>query len=148
MEDAAGPAASGTETVLVVEDDQEVRTVACDTLRRHGYVVLEAGTPDKALIICEQHPGHIQLLLTDVVMPGMNGYELANHALPLRPDIRVAYMSGYTRDFGSRDRTQGPAGAFIQKPFTPEALARKVREALDAAPTGSAATGKSLRPAR
>ena len=148
MEDAAAPAASGTETVLVVEDDQEVLTVACDTLRRHGYVVLEAGTPDKALIICEQHPGPIQLLLTDVVMPGMNGYELANQALPLRPDIRVAYMSGYTRDFGSRDRTQGPAGAFIQKPFTPEALARKVREALDAAPTGSAAAGKSLRPAR
>jgi two-component system cell cycle sensor histidine kinase/response regulator CckA len=147
-EHAAGPAASGTETVLIVEDDQQVRTVACDTLRRHGYLALEAGTPEKALSICAEHPGPIHLLLTDVVMPAMNGYELANLVMPLRPDIRVAYMSGYTRDFGSRDRTQGPTGAFIQKPFTPEALARKVREALDAAAAGNGAAGKSHRPAR
>ena len=74
-------------------------------------------------------------------MPGMNGYELATHAVALRSEIRVAYMSGYVRDFGARHGTQGPAGAFIQKPFTPEGLARKVREALDGAPVRSASVG-------
>ncbi len=142
MENTAAPAAPGSETILVVEDDQEVRTVACEILRSRSYVVLEAATPDKALNICEHYPGPIQLLLADVVMPGMNGYELASRAAPLRPDIRIAYMSGYTRDFGFRLGTPGPVGAFIQKPFTPEALVRKVREALDAALAGTTSAVK------
>ena len=129
----AAPARSlrGTETVLVVEDEQQVRKVACGILRRNGYVVLDAGSPGEALLVCERHPERIHLLVTDVIMPHMNGPELASRLLALRPDLRVLCMSGYTDDAVARHRVVEQGMAFLQKPFTPELLARRVREVLD-----------------
>jgi PAS domain S-box-containing protein len=141
-EDPATAPPAGGETVLVVEDEKEVRALACDVLRRHRYMVLEAPSPEVAMRICERYPGPIQLLLTDVVMPGLSGRELADRVAPLRPEMRIVYMSGYTDD------VTGPhgvleSGAFIPKPFTPTVLARKVRQVLDA-PGPGPASGRDL----
>ncbi|HET7875871.1 MAG TPA: ATP-binding protein [Methylomirabilota bacterium] len=131
--DAVAPArpasTSGGETVLVVDDDQEVRALACEVLRRHRYVVLEAPTPAEALAIAGQHKEAIDLLITDVVMPGMSGRQLAEQIAPIRPDTRIMYMSGYTDDVIGKHGVLA-AGAFIQKPFTPSRLVDKVREVL------------------
>jgi PAS domain S-box-containing protein len=116
-------------TLLVVEDEDMVRTVACDALRRFGYQVLEAADGAEALEVCEQHPGPIALMLTDVVIPQMSGRELATRARRLRPDLRVVYMSGYTHDVIDPG-SLGPGTFFLQKPFTLSALARKVHEVL------------------
>jgi len=124
-------AARGTETVLVVEDEAPVRSVARQVLERHGYTVLEAPSAEAALDLATRYSGAIHLLLTDVVMPGLNGRELATRLADLRPDARVIFMSGYTDDAVTRHGVLEPGSAYVQKPFTPDAIARKVREVLD-----------------
>jgi signal transduction histidine kinase/ActR/RegA family two-component response regulator len=121
----------GSETILLVEDEEQLRVVTRGILRRNGYHVLEACDGAEALRKCQQHEEPIQLLLTDVVMPEMSGRELADHVLPMRPDIRVLYMSGYTEDAIVHHRVLAPGIALLQKPITPESLLRKVREVLD-----------------
>jgi PAS domain S-box-containing protein len=122
----------GTETILLVEDEDQVRAVARGILTRHGYKVIEAGTPGEALLSCEQHTGTIDLLLTDVVMPKMSGPELAKRLAVGRPEMRVLCMSGYTDDSIVRHGVLEAHFAFLQKPITPDTLTRKVREVLDA----------------
>jgi CheY-like chemotaxis protein len=123
----------GSEKILVVEDDERVRTLACTILRKYGYHALEAQSGGDAFLLCEQDEATIHLLLTDMVMPRMSGRELAKRLLIVRPQMRVLYMSGYTSDAALRQSTHDSTIAFLQKPITPEALARKVRETLDAA---------------
>src|SRR5439155_678671 len=136
-ERAAAPAqartrpARGTETVLVVEDEAPVRNVARQVLERHGYTVLEAPSAEAALDIATRYSGAIHLLLTDVVMPGLNGRELASRLADLRPDARVIFMSGYTDDAVTRHGVLEPGSAYVQKPFTPDSIARRVREVFD-----------------
>jgi two-component system cell cycle sensor histidine kinase/response regulator CckA len=122
----------GSETVLLVEDDDQVRAVACNILRRQGYTVIDARDASEALSQCAQHAGAIHLLLSDVVMPQMSGPELARRIVQSRPEMKVLCMSGYTDDSIVRHGVLDAALAFIQKPFTPESLSRKVREVLDA----------------
>jgi two-component system, cell cycle sensor histidine kinase and response regulator CckA len=122
----------GSETILLVEDEAQVRAVARGILERQGYVVIEAANGAEALRSCEEHGGAIDLLLTDVVMPEMSGPELARHLEAERPLMKILCMSGYTDDAVVRHGALGAGIAFIQKPFTPDTLARKVREVLDA----------------
>jgi signal transduction histidine kinase/GAF domain-containing protein len=121
----------GTETVLLVEDQDEVRQVAREILRRYGYDVIETRSPGEAVLACERHPRAIHLLLTDVVMPKMNGRELAGRLLLLRPNLRVLYMSGYTDDAIVHHGVLDSNVAYLQKPLVPITLARRVREVLD-----------------
>jgi two-component system cell cycle sensor histidine kinase/response regulator CckA len=121
----------GSETVIVVEDVAAVRTVAREMLGRHGYRVLEAADGDTALRLAAKHQGPIHLLLTDVVMPDVSGRELADQLAALRPGMRVLFMSGYTDDAVVRHGVLQEGIAYLQKPFTPDTLARKVREVLD-----------------
>ena len=123
----------GTETVLLVEDEELVREMATEILRDSGYQVLEARHGHEALTLGRQHSGAIHLMLTDVVMPQMSGRELAEQLTPLRREMKVLYMSGYTDDAIVHHGVLEEGTAFIGKPFTPSALARKVRETLDAA---------------
>jgi CheY-like chemotaxis protein len=121
----------GTETILLVEDEEQVRVIALNILRRQGYQVISAQNAGEALLICERHPGAIDLLLTDVVMPQMSGPELAKRLGQTRPDMRVLCMSGYTDDSIVRHGVLETGVAFVQKPITPALLSRKVREVLD-----------------
>jgi CheY-like chemotaxis protein len=123
----------GTETVLLVEDAAAVRAVARQALARQGYTVLEAADGTEALQIAASHPGPIHLLLTDVVMPGLSGRQLSDQLTLLRPDTRVLYTSGYTDDAVVRHGVLEAGIAYLQKPFTVDGLARKVREVLDRA---------------
>ena len=122
---------TGTETILLAEDQDEVRFVACESLRRFGYHVLEARNAGEALLICESHPLPIHLLVTDVVMPKMNGRELAQRLLKIRPELEVLYMSGYTDNAIVHHGILDPDVAYVQKPLVPDAFARRVREVLD-----------------
>ncbi len=130
----AGAGAAGPETLMLVEDDPAVRTVARVTLRRHGYTVLEASDALSALRVQAANPGPIALLVTDVVMPGMSGRELADQLREFRPGLRVLFVSGYADNAVLRHGVLEPGLNYLQKPFTPDELARKVREVLDARP--------------
>jgi PAS domain S-box-containing protein len=121
---------SGYETVLLVEDEAMIRTMVGTFLRLHGYLVLEARDGPDALRVAREHAGPIHLLLTDVVMPGMSGREVAERLLSVRRDLKVLYMSGYTSEAMAHHGLSDAATEFIQKPFTPNALAQKVSETL------------------
>ena len=121
----------GSETVLIAEDEPGVLTLVCDTLRTHGYTVLEARNGKEALAISQRYQGPIHLLLTDVVMPQMNGREVSERLLLVRPDVKVLYMSGYTDDAVLRHGVVANGVDFLPKPFTPGAVARTVRKMLD-----------------
>lgn len=123
---------AGTETILLVEDEDQIRAVARGILRKHGYKVIEARDADEALRLCESHPGTIHLLVTDVVMPHMGGPELAKRVAQARPDVKVLCMSGYTDDALIRHGAIDAGIAYLQKPITPDRLAQKVRAVLDA----------------
>jgi len=123
----------GQETVLLVEDEDIVRDLACRVLSENGYTVLEAHDGREALLICEKYGGPIHLLVTDVVMPGgMSGRQVAERLRTLRPDVKVLYMSGYTDDTIVHHDVLEPGMAFLQKPFMPDILLHKVREVIDA----------------
>jgi CheY-like chemotaxis protein len=122
----------GSETILLVEDEDQVRTLVRGVLRRHGYRVLDARTPAEAIGISEQHAAAIDLLLTDVVMPQMSGRKLADVLQPQRPAMRILYVSGYTDNTIIHHGVLDPGIAFLQKPLTPVTLLRKIREVLDA----------------
>jgi PAS domain S-box-containing protein len=128
------PAPRGTETVLLVEDAAAVRAVTKQMLERQGYTVLEAPDGEAGLRLARRHRGVIHLLLTDVVMPRIGGRELAEQLARLRPDVKVLYASGYTDDSVVRHGILESGTAYLQKPFSPESLARKVRDVLDAPP--------------
>jgi PAS domain S-box-containing protein len=132
--DAAGASdpGAGTETVLLVEDEDPVRALAHEMLTSQGYRVLEAASGADALALAARHPGAIDLLVTDVVMPGMDGGELVHHLTTARPHLRVLYISGYSDDALMREGVSEADCAFLQKPFTCEAFVVKVRAVLDA----------------
>ncbi len=132
--DPVGGPPRGSETVLLVEDAEGIRKLAHEILRLSGYSVLEATTCEDALAIGRQHPGPIHLLITDVVMPQMDGRQLARQLAPLRPEMPVLYISGYTDDAIVHHGVLDLGQAFLQKPFTVDALTRKVRDVLDSVP--------------
>ncbi|HSL47701.1 MAG TPA: response regulator [Candidatus Deferrimicrobiaceae bacterium] len=127
---ASGTRLRGSETVLLVEDDESLRTLAREILTVQGYAVLEAASPREALRIHQTHERRIDLLLTDVVMPEMNGQQLADHLKIARPDMAVLFMSGYTGAALTQLGGTEFAGHLLQKPFTPDGLSRRVREVL------------------
>jgi CheY-like chemotaxis protein len=120
----------GHETVLIVEDQAEVREYAAAALRAYGYQVMEAANAEEALLVCEREGERIDLILTDVVMPGLSGRELADRLKTLRPGIKVLFMSGHTDDIMVHHGVLRKEAEFIQKPFGPAQLAMKVREML------------------
>ncbi|MFW6089320.1 MAG: ATP-binding protein, partial [Gemmatimonadota bacterium] len=128
----------GTETILVVEDEVPVRDVVLRSLRTRGYEVLEAEDGAAALALLESHEGDIDLLLTDVVLPGIGGRELAERVVELRPDVRILFMSGYTDDVILHHNLRSADFDLLQKPFTAITLAAKVREVFDRPPPGGA----------
>jgi PAS domain S-box-containing protein len=127
------PVPRGTETVLLVEDEEAVRTLCRIALESQGYAVLAAGSGSEALAALDRHAGPIHLLVADVVMPNMSGRELADAARARLPGLRVMYVSGYTDDAVVRHGVREATDAFLQKPFTPLGLVRKVRAVLDGA---------------
>ncbi len=128
----SGPMPRGGETILVAEDDEAVRNLTIRVLEQTGYTVLGSPNPEDALEQARRHPGDVHLVLTDVVMPQMSGRELAERITQTRPGVKVLYMSGYTDDIIVRHDVLDPGIEFIQKPFLPSSLVRRVREALEA----------------
>jgi len=127
----------GTETVLLVEDDDQLRHFTAQILRDQGYTVLEAESGAEALLLSQRHLGPIQLMLTDIVMLEMNGYVLAERLRPSRSDTVVQFMSGYQSDAIWNDGPMPKDTSIVIKPFTPEQLLHKIREALDAKENGT-----------
>jgi CheY-like chemotaxis protein len=123
-------APKGSEIILVVEDEDAVRKLARVVLEASGYVVLDARNGREGLALCEVHPGPIDLLVTDVVMPELGGRELAQGALKLRPGMKVVFLSGHTQDVILKEGVE-KGTAFLRKPFAPVELAQKVRDILD-----------------
>ena len=137
-QDARPPAAGrGSETILIVEDEDMVRALASRGLREHGYTVLEARHGAEALLELESRPAGIDLVISDVVMPEMGGRELGRRLASIRPTLPVLYISGYTGEDVIQRGLLEPGAPFQQKPFAPDGLARKVREMLDAAGSGA-----------
>jgi PAS domain S-box-containing protein len=128
---AAPRTLQGTETILLVEDEVQLRALGNQILTKSGYNVIVATDPSHALVICEKYEGPIHHLLTDVVMPMMNGRELAERAASLRPSMKVLYVSGYTDNTIVHHGVLDEGVAFLQKPITPDALRRKVRDVFD-----------------
>ena len=129
--DAAQVGVDGCETILLVEDEDSLRRMAARTLAKHGYAVLQAGNGVDALRVLDRHAGPVDLLITDVVMPGMDGRELAEHVREQQPLIRVLFTSGYTEDAIVRRGVEAESMSFLQKPYRPAALAKKAREVCD-----------------
>jgi PAS domain S-box-containing protein len=125
----------GSETILVVEDQDEVRLLACTVLQSHGYRVLEAADGTAALAIADKHPGRIHLLLSDIVMPGMNGKELGEILTRRRPDTSILLTSGYTDETLPKRGTGNGEIAYLPKPYTAKAIVEKVRQVLDKKPS-------------
>ena len=132
----AAPAAAdgGDETVLLVEDEEAVRQLACRALQAQGYNVLEAGDGMAALTVCQRHLRSIDLVVTDVVMPELSGVDLVERLRTVRPQLKVLYMSGYTDSAVLRQGVAVSEANYLQKPFTPDLLTRKVRDLLDQVP--------------
>jgi two-component system, cell cycle sensor histidine kinase and response regulator CckA len=126
-----GTAAKGTETVLVVEDQEGIRDIVRETLRRNGYQVLIAVDGDEALQMASAYPDPIHLLVTDLVMPNIGGRELAHRLTPLRPEMKVLFMSGYSEHSALEIEATSQSASVLQKPFSLDALARNVRRVLD-----------------
>jgi CheY-like chemotaxis protein len=125
------PPAAATETILLVEDEDQVRRLTRTMLASKGYQVLQAANPAEAFQILGEHQGAIDLVLTDIVMPGMNGVELATRVRDVYPEVRVLFMSGYTDNKVLNQGILAEGAAFLQKPFTSGVLNRKVREVLN-----------------
>jgi CheY-like chemotaxis protein len=121
----------GTETILLVEDQPNVRQLAATVLRGCGYQILEAGDAESALTVARNHEAQIDLLLTDVILPGLTGKDLADRLQDVRPGLTVLFMSGYTEDVIAHRGVIDPGLHYLPKPFTPRRLAEKVREVLD-----------------
>jgi CheY-like chemotaxis protein len=128
---AAPPSPRGAETILIVEDEAAVRRMASRALRSQGYTILEAENGAEALEVLARATGPVDLVLSDIVMPVLNGGELGERLAAERPELRVLFMSGYTDDDIVRRGLLRPGSPFLQKPFMPAELARKVREVLD-----------------
>lgn len=121
---------TGTETLLLVEDEAEVRNLVRVVLAKLGYTILECSDPSDALALCDRYEGQIDLLLTDLIMPRMDGSELSRRIMASRPKMRVLYMSGYALESFARRGVRLPGSVFLAKPFTPGLLAERVRDAL------------------
>ena len=130
----SGKALPGSETILLVEDEELLRTPIREILERQGYSVLEASNGEEGLAVACQYPGPIHLLLSDIVMPGMNGRDLAGQLSQIRPDLKVLFMSGYTHNAIVHHGVLEEGLAFLEKPFTPETLAVKIRQVLRSLP--------------
>ena len=126
------PAATGAQTILLVEDEPAILAVTAQMLASLGYVVRAAHTPADAIRVAKEHPGPIQLLLTDVVMPGLNGRDLARTLADLRPGLRALFMSGYPAEVTARNGILDAQFPFVRKPFTRDELAAKIRAVLGA----------------
>lgn len=129
----------GHETILLVEDDEAVRLLIRDELRKLGYRIVEARNGIEACLVATPYMGKLQLLLTDLVMPGMSGTELARHLRVIKPELNILFISGYEDDLGVV--AGDTAMAYLQKPFTPEALAGVIRQLLDRTPRGQIRAG-------
>jgi len=139
VESAAAPVTeptlpSGTETILLVEDEEDVRNYIREVLEAAGYRLLEAASAEMAVEVSNRHDGEIHLLLTDVVLPRRGGRELAHDLSASRPDMKVAYMSGYTDNAIVHHGVLDPGASFVQKPIEMDVLLTKVREFLSSSP--------------
>jgi CheY-like chemotaxis protein len=130
-EQLAGKRPTGTETILLVEDDEAILNLSRMMLEKLGYTVLAAQTPLYAIQLVEEHPGDIHLMITDVVMPGMNGRELVERLRVIRPGLKYFFMSGYTADVITHRGILDEGVSFIQKPFSSDDIAARVRQVLD-----------------
>ncbi len=131
ISEAAQPNLSGNETILLVEDEPAILKVTGRILERHGYTILAANSAEEAIRMAERHDGQIHLLITDVVMPEMNGLDLAGKLVSLYPNLRLLFMSGHTADIIAHEGMLDEGVHFIQKPFRMKDLAAKARKALD-----------------